>query len=110
MLPFLGKNVDERRVIINSIGATWEGESALVYHRWRCYSFRLPHRICDGLLRLLYRIDADAVFPAIDSGVVWNNFHYGAIKTKKEKLMSDYNDPRVFSPRSEPSWHETDPV
>ena len=25
LLPFLGKNDDERRVIINSIGATWEG-------------------------------------------------------------------------------------
>jgi cytochrome d ubiquinol oxidase subunit II len=25
LLPFLGKNDDERRVIINSVGATWEG-------------------------------------------------------------------------------------
>ncbi|MGH8750960.1 MAG: cytochrome d ubiquinol oxidase subunit II, partial [Burkholderiales bacterium] len=25
LLPFLGKNDEERRVIINSIGATWEG-------------------------------------------------------------------------------------
>jgi cytochrome d ubiquinol oxidase subunit II len=27
LLPFLGKNDDERRVIINSIGATWSGSS-----------------------------------------------------------------------------------
>jgi len=25
LLPFLGKNDEERRVIINSVGATWEG-------------------------------------------------------------------------------------
>ena len=25
LLPFVGKNDEERRVIINSIGATWEG-------------------------------------------------------------------------------------
>src|SRR5450756_2858951 len=30
LLPFLGKNDDERRVIINSVGATWEGNQVSV--------------------------------------------------------------------------------
>ena len=36
LLPFLGKDDDERRVIINAVGATWEGNQ-----RSRCKSIDL---------------------------------------------------------------------
>ena len=32
LLPFIGKNDAERRIVVNTVGATWEGEVGLLAH------------------------------------------------------------------------------
>ena len=70
LLPFLGKNDDERRVIINSIGANLGRQPGLVHHRRRRHFRGVASRLCHGFFRFLHGADADAVCAVLPAGRV----------------------------------------
>lgn len=63
LLPFLGKNDDERRVMINTVGATWEGNQTwlvtlggITFGAWSIVYAVLFSGVYAGLLLLLFAL------------------------------------------------------
>ncbi|STF32278.1 cytochrome bd-II oxidase subunit 2 [Escherichia coli] len=61
LLPLVARNDDERRIVINSVGAHWEGNQGLVDPRWWGIICRLAQSVCSGVFRLLCGDDPGAV-------------------------------------------------
>lgn len=62
LLPLIARNDDERRVLINSVGAHWEGNRCGSF--WRgCIIRGLATGLCRGIFRVLCGDDSGAVRP-----------------------------------------------
>ena len=68
LLPFLGKTDEERRIIVNTVGATWEGNQVWLITAGGAM-FALPlARLRGVVLRLLLRDAARAVRAVLPAG------------------------------------------
>lgn len=61
LLPLVARNDDERRIVINSVGAHWEGNQV----RWWGIICRLAQSVCSGVFRLLCGDDPGAVLTVL---------------------------------------------
>lgn len=65
LLPLVARNDDERRIVINSVGAHWEGNPGLVDPRWWGIICRTAQSVCSGVFRLLCGDDHGAVLTVL---------------------------------------------
>ncbi len=65
LLPLVARNDDERRIVINSVSAHWEGNKVLVDPRWWGIICRLAQSVCSGVFRLLCGDDPGAVLTVL---------------------------------------------
>ncbi|MFP1558648.1 hypothetical protein ACLB1T_24200 [Escherichia coli] len=49
----MARNDDERRIVINSVGAHWEGNQVWFIPCWLGMICRLAQSVCSGVFRLL---------------------------------------------------------
>ena len=64
LLPLVARNDDERRIVINSVGAHWEGNQVWLIRRWGIIC-RLAQSVCSGVFRLLCGDDSGAVLAVL---------------------------------------------
>lgn len=65
LLPLIARNDDERRVLINSVGAHWEAKPGMVDSRGRGIIRRLATGLCRRVFRFLCGDDPGAVCPLL---------------------------------------------
>ena len=68
LLPFVGRDDVERRVIINTVGAALGRQPGVVHHGGRRHLRRVAHRLRDRVLRLLLGDAGRAVRAVLPSG------------------------------------------
>ncbi|SEF48731.1 cytochrome d oxidase, subunit II (cydB) [Oceanospirillum linum] len=68
LLPFLGKNDAERRIIINTVGPHWDGNQVWFITAGGCTLRCLACSICCRIFQLLLCHDAGTVCSFLSSG------------------------------------------
>lgn len=66
LLPLIARNDDERRVLINSVGAHWEG-NGVAHSGGRCIIRSPATRLCCRIFGVLCGDDSGAVRPFLSS-------------------------------------------
>lgn len=65
LLPLVARNDDERRIVINSVGAHWEGNQVWLILAGGGIICRLAQSVCSGVFRLLCGDDPGAVLTVL---------------------------------------------
>ncbi len=65
LLPLVARNDDERRIVINSVGAHWEGNQVWLILAGGALFAALAQSVCSGVFRLLCGDDPGAVLTVL---------------------------------------------
>ncbi len=65
LLPLVARNDDERRIVINSVGAHWEGNQVWLILAGGALFAAWPRVVCSGVFRLLCGDDSGAVLAVL---------------------------------------------
>lgn len=65
LLPLVARDDDERRIVINSVGAHWEGNQVWLILAGGALFAAWPESVCSGVFRLLCGDDPGAVLAVL---------------------------------------------